>query len=488
MTVAATHPMHDKKKRVNPYKHSSHEGFDHDSLESFGYDWERIGNPYLRPKFPLKLYLPQTTDDVITIVREVGELGQELKIRSKGHSSNDLVLAEGSSTMTTQMMNKVLAVDEDAMTVTVQGGAVLADIDDHLWPLGLGLKIIGDHNHITAGGFGAVGGISPASHRFGLFIDTVTAMQVVTWDGELVECTPTTNPELFYSSLAGLGKTGVMVTLTLSITHVDKYRHILQNDRYMTTKMDKFIEKSKAYIRDPDQVYMERGLWVEIGSKLKVGQFSPYHEVAQSGWKSWRNKFGYGKLHTFGKFAGRLPRPLEVGNKFLGMIGIIFSPKYASIKNVETFTDMVLDSSIGDPTRMFIILAPIDKYENLFRGTRAILAKYRDEQGVFPFISIYVKAIRSPYLAKATGLPEDQSFCELMPYVGVDPDRLTPELLEQITSEVDDMVIREGGLRYMHSKTVKDDERRNKFDPNVLFRKRMNYTVDLRDPAAAGVS
>ena len=78
--MTATQPMHDKKKRVNPYKHTSHEGFDHDSLESFGYDWERIGNPYLEAKFPLKLYLPQTTEDVVKIIFEVRALGQELKI------------------------------------------------------------------------------------------------------------------------------------------------------------------------------------------------------------------------------------------------------------------------------------------------------------------------------------------------------------------------------------------------------------------------
>ena len=30
---------------MQPYQFTSHESFSHDSLESFGYDWERIGDP-----------------------------------------------------------------------------------------------------------------------------------------------------------------------------------------------------------------------------------------------------------------------------------------------------------------------------------------------------------------------------------------------------------------------------------------------------------
>src|SRR5215218_6264588 len=76
---------------------SSHESFTHDSIDSLGYDWERIANPAAAPRFPLKVYLPRTTDDLIRILREAKSLGDDLRVRGKGHSSNGLVLTNGGS-------------------------------------------------------------------------------------------------------------------------------------------------------------------------------------------------------------------------------------------------------------------------------------------------------------------------------------------------------------------------------------------------------
>ena len=76
------------------YQYSSHESFSHDSIDSLGYDWERIADPGIAPRFPFKVYLPRTTADVVRAVREAQLLGQTLRVRSKGHSSNGLVLEE----------------------------------------------------------------------------------------------------------------------------------------------------------------------------------------------------------------------------------------------------------------------------------------------------------------------------------------------------------------------------------------------------------
>ncbi len=222
---------------------TSHETFTHDSLDSLGYDWERIANPNIKPRYPLKVYLPQTTDDIVKVLKEVKALGEKLAIRSKGHSSNDLVLAEaGGSVLVTEKLNQVLEINEDNMTVTVQAGAVSAQIDDRLSTMGLGLPIIGDHNHITVGGFASVGGISPASHRFGLFVDTVQRIEYVNWDGEVVVASRTENPEQFFAVLTGRGQHGVIATITVQIIRVDKYGTVLENHQNHYYDVDAFIQ------------------------------------------------------------------------------------------------------------------------------------------------------------------------------------------------------------------------------------------------------
>lgn len=418
---------------MSTYEYTSHETFSHDSIDSIGYDWERIANPNIQPKYPLKLYLPQTTDDVVQIINETRQLGQKIKIRSKGHSSNDLVLEDKGNVLSTEKLNQILELNEDEMTVTVQSGTVLAQLDTYLAQKGYGLPIIGDHNHITAGGFASVGGISPASHRYGMFVDNIRRLEYVNWNSELIACSKSNNRDDFYKILTGTGQYGVIVTITCDIIRVDKYKTIFKNNRSIYWNVDKFIEGSSKCISNPGKTIMERGVWVDFG-KLKVGQFSAYEEVAQSSLNSLRNKLAYKYLHTLGSWAGRLPKQIDILVKALGMVGIIFSPKYAAIKNIESFTDRVLDSSVGDPTRMLIVLAPVEKYGLLFRKLYDLSLNYRAKYGCFTFISFYVKAIHSDYLAQ--GQP-DKYFCELMFYLGINPQKMTDAILNEVVSQID---------------------------------------------------
>jgi hypothetical protein len=458
----------------------SHEAFSHDSIESLAYDWERIGNPKIPPKYPFKVYLPRSTEDVAAAVREVKQLGQELKIRSKGHSSNDLVLAEGGAVMLMQAMDQIVSIDEEGLTATVQAGAINALLDDELAERGLGLPVIGDHKDITVGGFVSVGGISPASHRFGMFIDNVEELEYVNWDGEIRRCSRTENSDEFYSLLAGLGRHGVITEAVLRLIPIDKYRTIWFNDQTHYRSMDAFIAGTKPIIEDPGDTMMERGVWVSFG-KVGIGQFSAYKETSQGPLHKARNTASYGVLHGIGLVAGHLPEKLDKVLKYVGITGVLLSPKYASIKNIEFFTDKLLDSTVGDPTRMLIVLGPLDRYEHLFRDLWALLESYRDEHGCFTFISVYVKSIRSEYLAR----DGQDRFCELMFYVGVDPDKMTPELLDEIVDKFDGIVIENNAYKYMHTRTVKDPERRAKVDPNLRHAERRRSLGDGKGPAKA---
>ncbi len=337
---------------------TSHETFTHDSLDSLSYDWKRIGNPHIKPRFPLKIYLPQTTDDIVKVLKEVKALGEKLAIRSKGHSSNDLVLTEpGGSVLVTEKLNQVLEIDEDNMTVTVPAGAVSAQVDDRLSTMGLGLPIIGDHNHITVGGFASVGGISPASHRFGLFVDTVQRIEYVNWDGELIAASRTENPEQFFAVLTGGGQHGVIATVTVQIIKVDKYGTVLENHQNHYYEVDAFIQGAGDGIRHPGDALMERGIWLNYavpgGRSICADQFSAYHPTGQTQMAHLRDQISYNYLNGLGFVAGRLPRTLDKAMNFVGMMGVLFSPSYATMKNVEFFTDKILDSTVGDPTRMF---------------------------------------------------------------------------------------------------------------------------------------
>jgi hypothetical protein len=54
----------------------------------------------------------------------------------------------------------------------------------------------------------------------------------------------------------------------------------------------------------------------------------------------------------------------------------------------------------------------------------------------------------------------------------VHPDKMNPELLDEIVDKFDDIVIENNAYKYMHTRTTKDPEKRAKVDPNARHAER----------------
>jgi hypothetical protein len=79
-----------------------------------------------------------------------------------------------------------------------------------------------------------------------------------------------------------------------------------------------------------------------------------------------------------------------------------------------------------------------------------------------------VKSIRSDYLAR----DGQDRFCELMFYVGINPDVMTTEIMDEIVEQFDDIVIDNNAYKYMHTRTSKDPAKRARVDPNLRHAER----------------
>jgi len=451
-------------------KITSHETFTHDSIDSLGYDWSRISGTGIEPKHPLKVYLPQTTEDVSKMIRDANSIGERLWVRGSGHSSNDLVLVDHGSILLTQNMHQIVDLDEEGLTATAQSGTITAKIDDHLAHHGLGLPVIGDHNDISLGGFISVGGISPASFRYGMFIDTVDWIEYVDWDGNVVECSPTDKPEHFWRILGGTGRYGVITTVRTRVIRADKYGTVLRNDEKRYFNLDKFITDSARALRNPGDAVLQRGVMIDFpgrnGKSRMLGQLSNYRETSQRLPKRLRNRAAYGYLHGIGYAAGRLPTRIDRVLKYIGTVGVVFSPKYASMKNVEFFADKILDATVGDPTRMLIVIGPLEHYESLFHKVHGHITDFRERTKALTFISNYAIAIRSNYLAQ--NRPSNE-FCALAFLCGTRDDGLSDGQLEELVNGIDDICIEHDSFRYVHTRMSHDAGRRDQVDPNAYY-------------------
>jgi hypothetical protein len=454
--------------------HSSHDAFKHDSLNGLGYDWEWIADHDIGPKAPLKVYLPRSTDDVVAAIKDEKALSptfrQKFRIRSMGHSSNDLVLADKGTVLCTDKLNKMYEPDIGKKTIRFESGVALADLDKFLNKFGLGLPIIGDNNHITAGGFASVGGISPASHRFGLFVDNVLAIEYVDWAGNIRHCGWENQPDELKRVLTGTGRHGVITELTCQLYSVDKFRTIIHNQSQRFSDVDAFMQISEERVTNPDRYLFHRGMWTDTTVRRKnrlIGQFCSYSATAQNPYTRLRKKLAYGYLHFLGKYAGRLPKKLDEFVRLLGILGVVvFPPRYGSIKDVESLTDTVIDYSVGEPSRMLTVLAPVAKYRVLFEKIYALCRKSRAQHHAITGISIYVKPIKSDYLKADTA---SAHYVELTFLFFIDSKKMTTTILDELVSQIDNLCIEHGALRYMPTKTSKDEATRKQIDPNFRY-------------------
>lgn len=438
-----------------------HHGFSHDALSGLAFDWERVGDPEAPARWPFKVYLPRDTDDVVRAVRE--SAGERLTVRGSGHSSNGLVTAEGGVLLLTDRLDQVIELDERGLTCTMQSGARLAEVDELLGRRGLGLTVVGDHDELTAGGFASVGGISPASHRFGMFVDTVSELEYVDFDGVVHRCGR--GDPAFRRVLGGLGRYGVITELTVDVQRIHKRETLLRNERFVTGRLPEFLVRAGSMVRSPEPASYARAMWVDAGS-VGFGQVSAYHQTSVRPDKLLRSRLAVGYQRMVGAAATQLPAPAARVAKYAGVAGMLLPSTYTTVARVERFTDDVVDATVGDPTRMLIVLPPAESFEPVARELLDVCAEARGDSGAVGAIALNVKPICSAYLS---GGREGVRHAELNLVLGVNSARMTAEVLAKLVDRVDDVAIAHGALRYMHTRTSADPQRRRLLDPNARY-------------------
>jgi FAD/FMN-containing dehydrogenase len=97
--------------------------------------------------------------------------------------------------------------------VTVGAGIRLGDLYDTLWDQHGGLMVsAGTCRHVGAGGHGQGGGFGYISRTYGLFSDRIVQYEIVLADGQLVNATAVSHPNLYWALRGGGGGNFGVVT------------------------------------------------------------------------------------------------------------------------------------------------------------------------------------------------------------------------------------------------------------------------------------
>ncbi len=161
---------------------------------------------------------PTSATEVSAAVTEAGERGS--LGRGLGRSYGDAAQNAGGQVLDLTGLDRVLALDADAGTVTAEAGLSLDALLRHLLPRGWFVPVTPGTRYVTLGGALAADVHGKNHHRDGSIAGHVTSFDLVLADGTLRRVTPDGDPDLFWATAGGMGLTGVVVAVTLRLLPV----------------------------------------------------------------------------------------------------------------------------------------------------------------------------------------------------------------------------------------------------------------------------
>jgi len=210
-----------------------------------------------------RMVTPETTEELVRAL----ESAKRKKMRPVGSALSPNGCAfEGKGMVSMGLLDKVVSVNAEKKTVTLQAGARVREVVEALRPHGLTLQNYASIREQQMGGFTQVG-----AHGTGATIppvdDTVLEMKIVSPSRGLVTLSAEKEPELFKLAKCGIGALGVVAELTIQC--VDAHKLV---EHTWTATPSEIESKHESWLREHQHI---RYMWIPHTDTVVVVASNP---------------------------------------------------------------------------------------------------------------------------------------------------------------------------------------------------------------------
>jgi len=333
-----------------------------------GYDEARqIWNAMIDRR-PALIARAESPEDVIKAVKFARKHELIVSVRGGGHNIAGNAVCDGGLMIDLSPMKRV-KVDPGARLAEVEPGCTLADFDAAAQAHGLAAPL-GINSTTGVAGLTLGGGFGWLSRKYGMTIDNLLAVEIVTADGRQVRASANENEDLFWAVRGGGGNFGIVTSFEFQLHPVgpqvlsglivfpfDSAKSVLsQFARFTETMPDELnvwmvtrkapplpflspdvhgkeiVVLAVCYAGDPAEgeklIAPLRGFGKVLGEHVGVQPYSAWQQAfdplltkgARNYWKSHNfSKLSAEAIDTIIQYAGKLPSPqCEI---FIGTIG-----------------------------------------------------------------------------------------------------------------------------------------------------------------------
>src|SRR3954469_15286573 len=189
-----------------------------------GYDEARAAWNLAADQRPAAVAIPENETDIAFAVAYAREAGLRVSVQGTGHNPLPLGDMSGSILSGTHRMRQV-DIDPTARRARVQAGAIWSDVSVPASAHGLAplsgsspaVGVVGSSPDVGVVGYSLGGGIGYLGRKHGIQTNSVTAIELVTADGEHVRVDHEHDPDLFWALRGGGGNFGVVTAMEFDL-------------------------------------------------------------------------------------------------------------------------------------------------------------------------------------------------------------------------------------------------------------------------------
>jgi FAD/FMN-containing dehydrogenase len=206
-------------------------------------------------RFPAAIVQVTSTDDVAAAIRIAREHDRQLTVRGGGHHVTGSAIADEAVTIDLSALTEV-TVDPEARTVRVGAGSRVSDVLGATQEHGLVIAC-GSAAHNGVAGSTLGGAIGWIRRAYGLGIDSLRSVDLVTVDGDVLTVSETSHPDLFWGIRGGGANFGVVTSFEFDAIELGPEVAVAQV-AYAAPNAETtadLYEQYRAYVADaPDEV------------------------------------------------------------------------------------------------------------------------------------------------------------------------------------------------------------------------------------------
>jgi len=216
-----------------------------------GYDAARAVWNAMSDKRPRAIVQAEQVADVMAAINFARDGEMELSVRGGGHSAPGFGTNDGGLVIDLSLMRNV-HVDPSARTARAGGGATWGDFNYATHTFGLATTG-GIISTTGVAGLTLGGGIGYLTRGYGLSLDNLLSVDVVTADGQYRRASQDENADLFWGLRGGGGNFGVATSLEFQLHPVnDVYVGIFFYELDQTANLLRFF---REFIKDAPETY-----------------------------------------------------------------------------------------------------------------------------------------------------------------------------------------------------------------------------------------